>query len=96
MWAPYLELIAAHLEQVAHGKIKRLIITMPPRYLKSICVSVALPAFVLGHYPHQEVMCVSYGQDLAKKFSDYARFEAACLVFAYAAFDPAPDGTLWG
>jgi predicted phage terminase large subunit-like protein len=70
MWAPYLELIAAHLEQVAHGEIKRLIITMPPRYLKSICVSVALPAFVLGHYPYQEVMCVSYGQDLAKKFSE--------------------------
>jgi predicted phage terminase large subunit-like protein len=70
IWAQYLDLICAHLEAVAHGKIKRLIITEPPRYLKSICVSVALPAFVLGHYPHQEIMCVSYGQDLAKKFSE--------------------------
>jgi predicted phage terminase large subunit-like protein len=68
IWAPYLDLICAHLEAVAHGQIRRLIILVPPRHLKSICASVALPAYVLGHYPNQEVMCVSYGQDLAKGF----------------------------
>ena len=39
------------LERVRQGKIKRLIITVPPRHLKSITASVALPAFVLGHDP---------------------------------------------
>ena len=41
--------IAYYLEQVRLGKIKRLIINVPPRSLKSIMSSVAFPAFVLGH-----------------------------------------------
>ena len=68
LWAGYLSLLCSRLQDVAHGKRKRLIITMPPRHLKSFCVSVALPAFILGHYPNQDVMCVSYGLDLAKEF----------------------------
>jgi hypothetical protein len=43
--------IAYVLEQVWLGKIKRLIIAMPPRSLKSMMCSVALPAWVLGHDP---------------------------------------------
>jgi len=69
IWHPYLDLISSRLSDVAHGARKNLIITMPPRHLKSFCVSVALPAFVLGHYPSQQVMCVSYGQDLAREFA---------------------------
>ena len=40
----HLEAIAYRLEQVRHGKITRLIINLPPRSLKSIFVSVVLPA----------------------------------------------------
>jgi predicted phage terminase large subunit-like protein len=69
IWHPYLDLICAKLEAVAHGEIRNLIITMPPRHMKSTCVSVALSAYVLGHYPEEEVMCVSYGADLAKEFA---------------------------
>ena len=43
--------IAHALEQVRLGKINRLIITVPPRSLKSMMCSVALPAFTLGHDP---------------------------------------------
>jgi hypothetical protein len=43
--------IADCLERVRLGTIKRLIITVPPRSLKSIMCSVAFPAFVLGHDP---------------------------------------------
>ena len=56
-----------HLEQVRLGRIRRLIINMPPRSLKSIAASVALPAFVLGHDPTQRIISVSYGQELAVK-----------------------------
>ena len=66
VWGPYLDLICARLGDVAHGRCRNLIITLPPRHLKSFCVSVALPAFVLGHYPDQSILCVSYGMDLAK------------------------------
>jgi len=63
----HIEAIAYHLEQVFTGAIKRLIITVPPRYLKSICASVAFPAWILGHDPTRRIVTVSYGDDLAGK-----------------------------
>ena len=66
----HLEAIAWQLERVRRGEVKRLIINMPPRSLKSIMASVSFPAFVLGHDPTQRVICVSYSGDLAKKFSN--------------------------
>ena len=59
--------IAYALEQVRLGNIKRLIITVPPRSLKSIMCSVAFPAFVLGHDPTKRLIVVSYSADLAIK-----------------------------
>ena len=59
--------IAYVLEQVRLGNIKRLIITVPPRSLKSIMCSVAFPAFVLGHDPTKRLIVVSYSADLAIK-----------------------------
>ena len=59
--------IAYVLEQVRLGKIKRLIITVPPRSLKSIMCSVAFPAFALGHDPSKRVIVASYSADLAIK-----------------------------
>jgi predicted phage terminase large subunit-like protein len=59
--------IAYQLEQVRLGKIKRLIITVPPRSLKSIMCSVAFPAFVLGHDPTKRLIVASYNADLAIK-----------------------------
>jgi hypothetical protein len=59
--------IAHCLEQVRLGQIKRLIITVPPRSLKSIMCSVAWPAYVLGHDPAKRSIVVSYSADLAIK-----------------------------
>ena len=59
--------IAHYLEQVRLGKIKRLIISVPPRSLKSIMCSVAFPAFVLGHDPTKRLIVASYSADLATK-----------------------------
>jgi predicted phage terminase large subunit-like protein len=69
----HIEAIAWHLEQVRLGRIRRLIINMPPRSLKSISASVAFPAFVLGHDPGRRVICVSYAQDLATKLMNDCR-----------------------
>jgi predicted phage terminase large subunit-like protein len=65
----HIELIAAKLEQVAQGKIRRLIINLPPRNLKSIAASVGFPAWFLGHNPSAHIIAASYGQDLATKFA---------------------------
>ena len=69
----HLAAIAHKLDQVRRGEIRRLIIAMPPRSLKSICASVALPAFVLGHDPARKVICVSYSDSLAGKHADDCR-----------------------
>jgi predicted phage terminase large subunit-like protein len=58
------------LERLHRGEIKRLIINMPPRSLKSLTASVAFPAFVLGHDPARRIICVSYSGDLAKKHAN--------------------------
>src|SRR4029450_9757290 len=49
------------------GSIKRLIISLPPRYLKSVCASVAFPSWVLGQDPARRVICVSYSEGLSRK-----------------------------
>ncbi|MGE3993004.1 phage terminase large subunit [Pseudorhodoplanes sp.] len=69
----HLELIAQKLEDVAYGRCKRLIINVPPRHLKSHSASIAFPAWFLGHFPHQQVACVSYGQDFADKLARHSR-----------------------
>ena len=65
--------IAFHLELVRVGKIKRLIINLPPRSLKSIMSSVAFPAFVLGHDPSKRLIVVSYATELATKLGNDCR-----------------------
>ncbi len=67
--SPHIELIAAKLEAWRRGETKRLIINLPPRSLKSHCASIALPAWILGHDPAAQIICVSYGQELADKFA---------------------------
>ena len=69
----HIEAIAAKLEQVRLGYCKRLIICLPPRHLKSFIASVAFPAWLLGHDATKQIMCVSYGQDLADKFARQCR-----------------------
>lgn len=63
------DVVAWELMEVMGGRCLRLNINMPPRYLKSLMVSVAFPAFVLGHNPAVRFICVSYSQELANKLS---------------------------
>ena len=65
----HIELIAAKLAAVHAGRMRRLIVSLPPRHLKSHLASIAFPAWCLGHEPSTEVVCVSYAQDLADKLS---------------------------
>jgi hypothetical protein len=65
----HIEVIAAKLTAVREGKIRRLIIKLPPRHLKSLLASIAFPAWCLGHDPSAQILCVSYAQDLADKLA---------------------------
>jgi predicted phage terminase large subunit-like protein len=68
----HIKAIAHQLDRVRRGEITRLIINMPPRYLKSLTVTVAFTAFLLGHEPWRRIFAISYGDDLsAKHASDF-------------------------
>src|SRR5215469_2507438 len=62
----HFEAVTHTLSEVASGEVRRLIITLPPRNLKSLCASVALPAWFLGHNPSERVVVVSYSDFLAR------------------------------
>jgi predicted phage terminase large subunit-like protein len=67
LYSWHLGTIAHHLGQVAAGASRRLVINMPPRSLKSISVSVAWVAYLLGRDPSLRIIVVSYSQELAAK-----------------------------
>ncbi|MEM7472585.1 MAG: phage terminase large subunit [Pseudomonadota bacterium] len=69
----HIEAIAWELERISRGDNTRLIVTMPPRYLKSIAISVAWPAWMLGHNSQLRFVCVSYSGDLAAKHASDCR-----------------------
>ena len=69
----HLEAIAAKLEQVWRGECKRLIVNLPPRHLKSHAISIAFPAWLLGHEPTRQVLSVTYAQDLSDTFARQSR-----------------------
>ena len=61
----HIEKIAEELEKCRRGETRHLIINEPPRSLKSHMVSIAFPAYLLGHDPTARIVAASYGQDLA-------------------------------
>jgi predicted phage terminase large subunit-like protein len=82
----HIELLAEYLEAVTHGEIKRLLINLPPRYMKSTCVSILWPTWVwtrslIEGQPHEPAlegpgtrwMFVSYADDLAAPLSSQRR-----------------------
>ena len=65
----HIKVIAAKLTAVREGKIRRLIINLPRRSLKSLLASIAFPAWCLGHDPSAQILSVSYAQELADKLA---------------------------
>ena len=59
--------IAEYLAACERGEIRRLIINMPPRYLKSVIANVAWPAFLMGHNPGTRIISASYAHSLSIK-----------------------------
>jgi len=66
----HFEAVTEKLSQVACGDVRRLIITLPPRTLKSLCASVSLPAWFLGRHPWERVVVVSYSDFLARSHAN--------------------------
>ncbi|KAB2883317.1 MAG: phage terminase large subunit [Albidovulum sp.] len=66
----HVQAICHELENLWRGENRRLVITVPPRHLKSIAAAVAFPAWLLGRDPSEKVIVASYGLDLARKHAE--------------------------
>ncbi len=60
-------------DALTDDNIKRLIINIPPRYLKSICFSVAFPAWYIGNNPNARIIIATYSAILSKKHASDTR-----------------------
>lgn len=72
---PFLEITQFHrnyysiLEAYARGRIRRLIVSVPPQHGKSIGATTLLPAYMLGLDPDMRIAIASYSGTLASKFN---------------------------
>ena len=68
-WNFHLDAVAYQLDRIRRGDNRRLIITIPPRHLKSVMMSAWI-AWMMGRNPAARFLCASYAADLAE---DHAR-----------------------
>ncbi len=72
-WYPHMTRLAAVLQRVATGDLRRVLIFMPPRHGKTLLTSHLFPAYYLSRYPDRFVGLSSYGAALAHTLSRNAQ-----------------------
>lgn len=65
----HIDAICEHLEAVTFGHIRRLLINIPPRHMKSLLSSVDWQAWTWTRWPEYRWLCASYAQALANRDS---------------------------
>lgn len=69
LWNWHHALVCEYLQMVYQGEILRLIVTQPPRSLKSKLVSVLFPAWVWAKSPEQSFILTSYSDSLSEELN---------------------------
>lgn len=70
----HIDCICEHLQAFYRKEIRRLIVNIPPRELKSFLFSIVFPAWVLGRDPHEQFIVASHTmRPLAAKLSNDTR-----------------------
>ena len=64
---PYLEYLSTVLARLANSEIRRLLVNLPPRHLKTFVFSVCFPAWELLHRPSTKIMVVAGNAELVEK-----------------------------
>ncbi len=65
VWSWHIDAICAHLEAVTDGRIRKLLINIPPGFMKSMLVSVMWPAWMWLKRPSERYLTGSYDASLA-------------------------------
>ena len=69
----HISAICEHMQALLKRDIRRLIISISPRSMKSKIISVAAPAWRWIFNPEEQFLCASYGRQLALDFSRQTR-----------------------
>jgi predicted phage terminase large subunit-like protein len=72
-WGWHIEAICEHLEAATRGEIRRLVVNIPPRHMKSLLVTVFWPAWVWATFPEKRWLFSSYAEQLSVKHSVVCR-----------------------
>lgn len=76
--------IAKHLQTIADGEQRYIIVELPPRHGKSMTITETFPSYYLGRNPEKRVITSAYSDGLARKFGRLNRnkmLEFGPLVF---------------
>jgi len=78
MWPDFVEgshhrHIAEKFNELAEGKINRLIVNMPPRHTKSEFASYLLPSWMVGREPKLKIIQTTHNAELAVRFGRKAK-----------------------
>jgi predicted phage terminase large subunit-like protein len=68
-WNWHLDALVHQLDRVCARDSRRLLVSLPPRNGKSIAISIAWVAWMLGQDPTLSFVCVSYSNDLSGKLA---------------------------
>jgi len=80
----HIDCIVEHLQAVERGEILRLNVNMPPRELKSISITIAWTAWLLGRDPTRQIIAASYSHELATRHSTDTRLVIESEIFKQA------------
>lgn len=67
--SPHIDIICRLLERAYDSEVRRALVCIPPRYLKTYLISISYTAWLLGKNPKTRIICASYAAPLAEKFS---------------------------
>ena len=70
---PHHKIIAKKFEDISRGKIKRLIVNMPPRHTKSEFASNLFPAWMMGRNPKIKIIEATHTAELSYNFGRKVR-----------------------
>ena len=77
----HIELIANKLQDIEDGKVKRLMVFLPPRSSKSVLCSKIFPAWYMGKHASHEILSVSHSDQLASDFGRSVRDLVNCDLY---------------
>ncbi len=65
----HIQVIAEHLEECLKGNVRKLVINVPPGFMKTLICSILFPAWAWAKYPYKKFFCLTYSGQLSTEQS---------------------------